>query len=194
MFTAIQTGDAPGAPGESALRHISAGEGQPVWFTNNLMVVKATAQSTAGACGLIEALSPAGPGPPLHVHHREDEAFWILEGHLTVRCGERIFAAGPGSYTFLPRDIPHTFAVEGELPARILSLCSPGGLEQYFVAAGRPAESDGLPPAAPVDVALLARVGRDFGVEILGPPMSPTGEPAPSAGLARSRAKRETHR
>ena len=53
--------------------------------------------------------------------HREDEAFWLLEGHLTVRCGEKTFTTGPGSYTFLPRDIPHTFAVEGETPARLLS-------------------------------------------------------------------------
>lgn len=163
--------------GVPSARHIPATEGESVWFTNNLMVLKATAGSTGGAYGLIEALAPAGSGPPLHVHHREDEAFWILDGHLTVRCGEHVFAAGAGSYTFLPRDIPHTFAIEGNSPARILSICSPGGLEQYFVAAGRPAESAGLPPPAPVDVALLARVGQDFGVEIIGPPMAPTGGP-----------------
>lgn len=174
MSAAIQASHSRDTP---APAHIPAGEGQSVWFTNNLMVVKATAQSTGGAFGLIEALAPAGSGPPLHVHHREDEALWILEGHLTVRCGERIFAAGPGSYTFLPRDIPHTFAVKGNLPARILSMCSPGGLEQYFVAAGRPAESAALPPAAPIDATLLARVGQDFGVEIVGPPMAPSSEP-----------------
>jgi mannose-6-phosphate isomerase-like protein (cupin superfamily) len=177
MSAAIQANHLQDPSGTPAPSHIPAGEGESVWFTNNLMVLKATAQSTGGAFGLIEALAPAGSGPPLHVHHREDEALWILEGHLTVRCGEQIFTAGPGSYTFLPRDIPHTFAVEGNVPARILSMCSPGGLEQYFVAAGRPAESAGLPPAAPIDAALLARVGRDFGVEIIGPPMAPAGAP-----------------
>ncbi len=156
-------------------RNVPAGQGETVWFTNNLMTLKATAQSTGGAYGLLEALAPAGSGPPLHVHHREDEAFWILEGTLTVRCGDQTFTAGPGSYTFLPRDIPHTFVVEGDSPARILSICSPGGLEQYFVASGRPAESPGLPPAGPIDVDLLVRVGQDFGVEILGPPMAPAG-------------------
>ena len=174
MSTAIQPDHAHGAP---ASRHLSSGEGQSVWFTNNLMVLKATAQSTGGGYGLIEALAPAGSGPPLHLHHREDEAFWVVEGQLTVRCGEQLFAAAPGSYTFLPRGIPHTFVAEGDSPARILSICSPGGLEQYFVAAGRPAETDGLPPAGPVDVALLARVGQDFGVEIVGPPIAPTGLP-----------------
>ncbi len=177
MSAAIQANQVQGTSGTPAPSHIPAGEGEPVWFTNNLMVLKGTSQSTGGAYGLIEALAPAGSGPPLHVHHREDEAFWILEGHLTVRCGDETFAAGPGSYAFLPRDIPHTFVVEGKVPARILSMCFPGGLEQYFVAAGRPAESAGLPPAAPVDAALLARVGKDFGVEIIGPPMAPIGQP-----------------
>jgi mannose-6-phosphate isomerase-like protein (cupin superfamily) len=178
MSAAIESHTA--SPGTPAPRHVPAGEGEAVWFTNNLMVLKATVASTGGAYGLIESLAPAGSGPPLHVHHHEDEAFWVLEGHLTVRCGERVFAAGPGSYTFLPRDIPHTFAVEGSSPARILSISSPAGLEQYFVTAGRPAESLGLPPAAPVDVALLKRVGKDFGIEIIGPPMAPSGEPAPA--------------
>jgi mannose-6-phosphate isomerase-like protein (cupin superfamily) len=161
----------PGA--ERRSRHIPTGEGEAVWFTNNLMTLKATAQSTGGAYGMVEALAPAGFGPSLHVHHREDEAFWVLEGILSVRCGKRTFTVVPGSYTFLPRDVPHTFVVEGDSPARILSICSPGGLEQYFVAAGRPAERLELPPAGPVDVGLLARVGEDFGVEILGPPMAP---------------------
>ncbi len=156
-------------------RAVPAGQGETIWFTNNLMTLKATAQSTGGAYGLVESLAPAGSGPPLHVHHREDEAFWILEGTLTVRCGDQTFTAGPGSYAFLPRDIPHTFVVEGDSPARILSICSPGGLEQYFVASGRPAESLGLPPPSPIDVGLLVRVGQDFGVEILGPPMAPAG-------------------
>jgi quercetin dioxygenase-like cupin family protein len=178
MSAAIES--RPALSGEPDPRHVRAGEGETVWFTNNLMVLKATAESTGGAYALIESLAPAGSGPPLHVHRREDEAFWVLEGHLTVCCGERVFAAGPGSYTFLPRDIPHTFAVEGTSPAQILSISSPAGLEQFFVAAGRPAERLELPPAAPVDVPLLKRVGQDFGIEIIGPPMAPSGEPAPA--------------
>jgi hypothetical protein len=111
----------------------------------------------------------------LHVHHREDEAFWLLEGELTVRCGARTFTAEPGSFTFLPRGVPHSFVVEGDRPARLLSICAPGGFERYFAAAGRPAEHDGLPPQAPPDVALLRRVGEDFGLEIVGPPLAPRG-------------------
>lgn len=164
----------PGA--ERRPRNVPAGVGEAIWFTSNLMTLKATARSTGGAYGLVEALAPTGSGPSLHVHHREDEAFWVLEGILGVRCGEKTFTAGPGSYTFLPRDVPHTFVVEGHSPARILSICTPGGFEQYFVAAGRPAEHPELPPAGPVDVGLLARVGVAFGLEVLGPPMAPRSE------------------
>jgi len=170
--TAVRTADEGSA---GAARHVAAGEGERVWFTNNLMIFKATSEATDGAYALMEAMAPAGSGPPLHVHHREDESFWVLEGVLTVWCGEDVFTAEPGSYVFLPREIPHTFAIEGDRPARILSMATPGGLEGYFATVGRPAEADGLPPAGPIDVGRLASVGRQFGVEILGPPRQPLG-------------------
>jgi mannose-6-phosphate isomerase-like protein (cupin superfamily) len=154
---------------------VPAGAGETVWFTQNRMTLKATAESTGGAFGLVEAVGPAGSSPPLHIHHREDEAFWLLEGALTVRCGDRTFSVEAGSFTFLPRGVPHTFRVEGDAPARLLSICVPGGFEQYFVAAGRAPEAEGLPPNEPPDVGLLRRVGERFGVEIVGPPLAPVG-------------------
>jgi mannose-6-phosphate isomerase-like protein (cupin superfamily) len=156
-------------------RHVAPGVGEQIWFTTNLMTVKATAETTGGAYGLVEALAPAGSGPPLHVHHREDESFWILDGTLTVVCGDERFTAGPGSYVFLPRDIPHTFVVEGDVPARVLSMATPGGFERYFAAVGRPAKTNSLPPAGPPDLARVARIGEEFGVEIVGPPIQPRG-------------------
>ena len=147
--------------------------GEAVWFTNYRMTIKATAADTGGAFGLVEGLGAPGGSPPLHVHTREDEAFSVLEGMLTVRCGDRMFPAGPGSFTFLPRGVPHTFVVEGDEPVRLLSICTPGGFERFFADAGRAAEVDGLPPAAPVDVAKLARVGAEYGLEFVGPPLMP---------------------
>src|SRR5215468_8983884 len=86
------------------------GEGQAVWFLDNHMTIKATASSTGGAFGLVESLIAPGFSPPLHVHHREDESFWVLEGELSMRCGDRTFRACAGSFVFLPRDVPHTTA------------------------------------------------------------------------------------
>lgn len=161
-------------PVERRPSSVPASEGKAVWYTDNRMTIKATAQSTGGAFGLVEAVGPPGSSPPLHVHHGQDESFWVLEGTLTFRCGDRTFTAGPGSFTFLPRGVPHTFVVEGDAPARLLSLTTPGGFEQYFISAGRPAEHEGLPPRRPPDIETLRRVGKEFGLEIVGPPLQPT--------------------
>jgi mannose-6-phosphate isomerase-like protein (cupin superfamily) len=156
-------------------RFLGPGEGQAIWFLRNRMTIKATAESTGGAYGLVESFIAPGFSPPLHVHHREDEAFWVLEGELSMRCGDRTFRARRGAFVFLPRDIPHTFVVEGDAPARMLTLLTPGGGEGLFVDAGRPAEHDGLPPAAPPDIEALKRVSEFYGAEIVGPPMAPMG-------------------
>src|SRR3982750_3870596 len=94
------------------------GAGASVWFLGNLMVVKATAQGTNGAFVLLESLIPAGASPPMHIHEREDEACWVLEGEVTFRCADETFAATPGSFVFLPRNVPHTFRVEGRSEER----------------------------------------------------------------------------
>jgi mannose-6-phosphate isomerase-like protein (cupin superfamily) len=154
-------------------RFLGPGEGQAIWFLRNRMTVKATAATTGGAFGLVESFVAPGFSPPLHVHHREDEAFYVLEGELTMKCGERTFRATAGAFVFLPRDVPHTFVVEGDRPARMLTLLTPGGGEGVFVDGGRPAEHDGLPPATPPDIERLRRVSGEYGADIIGPPLQP---------------------
>ena len=160
---------------ESDASFLGPGEGQAIWFQTNRMTVKATAESTGGAFGLLESLIAPGFSPPLHIHRREDESFYVLEGDLTMKCGERTFRAGPGSFVFLPRDVPHTFVVEGDQPARMLTLLTPGGGEGLFIEGGRAADGDGMPPPAPPDIEKLQRVSGQYGAEIVGPPLKPTG-------------------
>ena len=150
---------------------LGPGEGEPIWFQRNRMTIKATAESTGGAYGLVESLVAPGYSPPLHVHYREDEAFYVLEGEVTIRCGERTYRAGAGSFAFLPRGVPHTFVVESDTPARMLAILTPGGGEAFFVEGGRPAEHNGLPPDEPIDVEKLTRVGARFDSMIVGPPL-----------------------
>lgn len=167
----------PQTPPENAVERAcfyAPGKGQTVWFLRNHMTIKATAASTGGAFGLVESLIAPGFSPPLHVHHREDESFWVLEGEVSMRCGDRTFRASAGSFVFLPRDVPHTFVVEGDRPVRMLTLLTPGGGEGVFIDAGRPAEHDGLPPASPPDIEALKRVSERYGAEIVGPPMTPS--------------------
>lgn len=154
---------------------LGPGEGEALWFLANRMTVKATAAATGGAFGLLETVIAPGFSPPLHVHHKEDESFYVLEGELTMKCGERTFRAAAGAFVFLPRDVPHSFVVEGNAPARMLTLLTPGGGEGVFIDAGRPAEHSGMPPAAPPDIEKLKRVSGQYGAEIVGPPMTPTG-------------------
>jgi quercetin dioxygenase-like cupin family protein len=151
---------------------LGPGEGESVWFVNSRMTVKATGASTGGQYGLLESTIPPGFSPPMHIHHREDESFYVLEGELRLQCGDETFVASAGSYIFLPRDVPHSFVVEGDTPARMLTIETPGGGEQFFVDAGRPAEGQGLPSPAPVDVELLRRVGNVYGAEVVGPPLA----------------------
>jgi len=91
--------------------------------------LKASRRSTGGALSVFET-SIAG-GPPLHVHDREDECFYVLDGELSVRCGEEAFSAGAGSFVFLPRGRPHRFWAPAR-PARLLLIVAPAGIEDYF--------------------------------------------------------------
>ncbi|HET7584932.1 MAG TPA: quercetin 2,3-dioxygenase [Gemmatimonadaceae bacterium] len=165
-----KTANRPGTTARAVV--LAPGEGRQIWFLGNLMVLKATASTTNGAYGLLESLVRAGASPPLHIHHREDETFWVLEGSLTVRCGGETFRAEAGSYVFLPRGVPHTFRVEGNTPARLLTLITPGGGEAVFVEGGRPAERAELPPPAAPDLAALERVAHRYGAEFVGPPLA----------------------
>jgi len=147
------------------------GEGPATWFLENRMTIKATGEATGGAFGLVESWIAPGASPPLHVHHREDEAWWVLEGVVRFRFGDAEMVVGPGGFVFGPRNVPHTFVVEGDTPARMLTLLTPGGGEQFFVEAGRSPEGPGLPPPGPVDVETLKRLAPRYGNEIIGPPL-----------------------
>jgi quercetin dioxygenase-like cupin family protein len=151
------------------------GEGEETWFQPNRMTIKAGAEHTGGAYGLLESWIRAGSSPPLHVHHREDEAFFVLEGRVRFHYDGQDIVAGPGSFVFLPRDVPHTFIVEGDEDAHILTLLSPGGGERFLVDAGRTPGGPGLPPPGPPDVERLKQLSAAYGSEIVGPPLRPEG-------------------
>jgi len=151
--------------------HLKAADGPQLWFLDTRMSVKAGAEQTGGAFTLIEWAAPAGFGPPLHLHHNEDEAFYVLDGEIVIDCGDRRFTAGPGDFAFLPRGIPHTFVVTAG-PVRGLQITTPSGFEEFIAELGRPAERPGLPEPSAPDVPRLIAAGQRFGHEILGPPPS----------------------
>lgn len=149
---------------------LSRAEGTSVWFLGTLMTVKATGETTSQGFALIEQVLPAGFAPPPHIHHREDEAFYLLEGSITFTCGDRTFNATPGSFVYLPRGIVHGFTVAADQPARLLQINTPTGLEHFFVEMGEPAQALTLPPPGPPDVEKLLGLAPKYHFEILGPP------------------------
>jgi len=153
----------------ASIRALGREEGQAFWFLNTLSFVKATAEQTGNAFGLVEQLAPVGPASPYHVHSAEDETFYVLEGKLEFVSGERRVTGGPGSYVFLPRRIPHGFSVIGTSPARFLVLVTPGGFEGFVIEMGQPASTLTLPPPSEPDMEKLIPLAAKYGIEILGP-------------------------
>lgn len=135
-------------------------EGQAVWFLGVPVFIKATGEQTGGAFGLIEQILPVGDESPYHVHHAEDEIFFVLEGELTFISGERKITGPAGSYTFLPRDIPHGFKVTGDKPARFFILNLPAGFEQFIIE---------MSEAGPPDINKLMSLAARYNIDILGP-------------------------
>ena len=138
------------------------------WWHGSLYRMRARAADTGGALGLVEPTLYRGFGPPLHVHTREDEAFYLLEGELRFRVEDDEFVRGPGSWVWAPRGVPHTFRVESAV-ARTLILFTPGGFERMFEVGGVPVSESPEPPPQEYDVDHTAAVSKQFGFEIVGP-------------------------
>lgn len=136
--------------------------------------MRSTGETTNGAFGLVEHwMMPPGFGSPYHLHHREDEAFYILEGEVALVCDGKWLVGGPGTYVFGPREIPHGFKVVGSEPASMLVLCSPGGSFDRFVLE---LATDLNAPPAPPDMEKLAATAAKYQIDILGPlPEQPAG-------------------
>ena len=134
---------------------LPAGEGERIWIVGDTMTLKATGPATEGRLLLLENLTVPGGGPPPHVHTREDEFFYVLDGTFEIRIGDELHALGAGGFAFVPRGTVHKFRNTGERPARILVGFTPAGMEGFFRESGRPATDDG--PAPPLDDVEIAR-------------------------------------
>lgn len=148
---------------------VMSNEGEARWWFNCLAVIKATAADTGGQMSIIEITEPPGAEGPLHVHHREDEGFWLLEGDATFEVGGTTIDAHAGDYVFGPRDIPHRYSV-GDAGCRMLFIMTPGGFEDLVIAMSEPAASRTLPPPSDQepDWERVAAIANAHGAELLG--------------------------
>jgi mannose-6-phosphate isomerase-like protein (cupin superfamily) len=148
---------------------LGSGEGHRRWFLDTTMTIKAGGEATGGAFTMLECEAPEGFAPPLHVHHREDECFYLVDGELSVHCGDDTWVVAEGGFVFLPRGVPHAFVVSRG-PARMLQITSPAGFEAFVDELGRPPADDGLPAPGAPDVAALVEIAGRHGYEVVGPP------------------------
>src|SRR5262245_20536288 len=120
--------------------HLDRDGGQALWHLGALLTFKATSAQTAGRMWAKELVAPRGMASPVHRHTREDEAFYVLDGEVSVYVGDEVVRAGAGEFLWAPREVPHAFCVESS-EARLLVVSTPAGFEQFFFDTGEPAQA-----------------------------------------------------
>jgi quercetin dioxygenase-like cupin family protein len=165
-------------PGEQAPYARRMSRDSSVSYMDCLFSVLAGSEQTDGRFGLMEMVAPKGREPSRHLHYTDDEGFYVLEGELTFYVGEQRYAAGPGTFVFLPHGVAHSYTFETDV-VRMLSIVAPGGLERHFRDPRFSAPAEGTTPPTPSgapDPELLEAMAADlasYGTEVVGPPGPP---------------------
>jgi quercetin dioxygenase-like cupin family protein len=142
----------------------------PLWFIDHLVHIHVDGPGSGGALALMDERGRRGDMPPLHVHRRDDETFYVLEGELRLFVGSEQIVLGAGQSALAPRDVPHAYRVESE-EAHWLVITAPAGFDSFVREVSELAPADELPPAGRhVDPAFLGQAAAKVGIEILGPP------------------------
>jgi quercetin dioxygenase-like cupin family protein len=150
---------------------LGPGEGESVWSLGGRFTKKVGTETSGGRFAMVESLAFRSTEPPRHIHHREDEAWYVLDGHMTFYVGEEVLEASSGAFVYAPKGIPHTFTVDVE-PTRVLVFATPAGFEEFADELGVPARDDSPPEGLSVPgPEVLGPVGERFGIEVVGPPI-----------------------
>ena len=130
-------------------------------FPNNL---KVSSEDTDGGFCAFESIGNAKIGPPLHIHHKQDELFMVKEGEFTIMVGNETFKLKPGDTLLAPRKLPHAFVQTSEGISKLIVLFQPAGkMEEFFIEMGK--------LTGPTDRDKFQKLFRDHGMEIVGPPL-----------------------
>jgi quercetin dioxygenase-like cupin family protein len=146
----------------------TAGAGRTVAVVGDVYRFLATGADTNGKYALWEALVPPGGGPPQHVHSREEEGFYVLEGEITFQVGDQRLVATAGVFANMPVGTPHSFKNEGSQPARMLISVAPAGLEQMFFEVGVPLPEGSTTARPPTreEIEKLLAIAPRYGIQI----------------------------
>ena len=153
------------------MKHMILGPDPIEWLGVHYRTILTTAE-TGGTMSITESISPPGSGPPRHVHHDADETFVLLSGDSDFWLDGQRIARGPGQTFFVPRGKEHTFRVVGDLPARHLTILTPGGFEGFF------AEMAVGQYRIPEDMAPIQKIAARYQLTFTGAPLEPGLEEA----------------
>jgi quercetin dioxygenase-like cupin family protein len=140
---------------------LAPGEGTHLDVLGDLITLLVSGTQTNGAFTVLSETSLTGGGTPLHTHHKEDEALYVLEGEYEIQCGEQTVRAGAGSFVFAPRGIPHQLTHVSTGPSRVLGIVSPAGFEGFWEEVSR------LPP--PPALEKILAIAKQYELEIHAP-------------------------
>ncbi len=141
-----------------------------IWFLDSLVHDPAPAHGGASPMGVLQITGPAGSQPPPHVHHNEDEGFYILEGGITLYTAEAEVTLGAGEFAVGPMGVPHTYRAGGA-GVRMIVISAPGGFADFVREMGVAAAREELPVLeGPPDIVRLTEVAARHGIEFTGPP------------------------
>ena len=154
---------------------VAKDSGDAYWVMGAKYTFKTNGADNGGAYMMFEAEIPPAPGPPPHLHTREDEMFYVLEGELIVLFDGAVSKAPAGTTIILPRGIKHTFWNDSGAVARALVLASPAPIENFFREIGQRVENadETAPPVTPELIAHVYATAERFGIILDPPPAHP---------------------
>ena len=151
---------------------LNPGEGDSFWVLGDLYTFKVTGKQTNGAFTVVDQVIQPQSGPPPHIHHREDEAFYVLAGRFSFLCGDKQSIFEAGSFVYVPKGTLHTFKNIDAQQGRLLVTITPAGLEDFFYRIGTPAADLATPPAFdPGVIDKLMQLAKDYQMDIRLPEM-----------------------
>ena len=149
---------------------LGASEGDERWFLGSHTALKVTGEQTVGGLAIVEGWGPRGHGSPHHIHHGEDEIFYVLEGELRLEVDDELHTLSAGMMGFGPRDVKHRFSVISP-EARFLVMATPAGFENFVREASEPAAERRIPDPSQPDMDALNAAAATYQIEIIGPPL-----------------------
>jgi mannose-6-phosphate isomerase-like protein (cupin superfamily) len=127
-------------------------KGDAFWVLSDHYRIKVSSGETLGSLAVVEIIAFPQNGPPPHIHHREDESFYVLDGEFSVFVDDRPFQVTAGAFVYIPKGTLHTYRNTGSRPGRLLVTLTPGGFENFWREIGMVAQQDSVPPPPPEEI------------------------------------------